>query len=384
MTKINRRDLIKWLGAGVVCTQIPVTGSLAFGQTSTNRQSNSPKLVWVVLRGAMDSLHAVLPAFDDDLLVHRRLIAEPALDAMLPMDRDFGLNNNLPTLYSWYQQKQMLPVVAVASPYRQRSHFEGQDILESGLVPMNQENGWLSRALEATGKTGLAVSHSLPVSLRGGQRAGTWYPNTIPSAKDDLYQRLFQMYKQDERLHSRLKEALDVRGIVGNSMDGNSRKFNALAEAAGTLLSHQEGPDAIMLEMGGWDTHDNQLPRLSRQFQELDSGLRTMRTSMGEKTWKHTIVMIATEFGRTVAMNGTGGTDHGTASCLFMAGGALNGGKVQGDWPGLARKDLYEGRDLRPTSDIRQWISSVLVQHWQLSVPQLERIFPGVTPRQII
>ncbi len=383
MTKINRRELIKWLGAGVVCSQIPVTGSLAFGSTS-NHQSNSPKLVWIVLRGAMDSLHAVLPAFDGDLLVHRRLIAEPALEAMLPMDQGFGLNNHLPTLHNWYQQKQMVPVVAVASPYRQRSHFEGQDALESGLFPLNQDNGWLSRALEATGKTGLAVSHSLPVSLRGGQLAGTWYPNTIPSAKEDLYQRLFQMYKQDDLLHNRLEEALNVRGIVGNSMDGNSRKFKALTEAAGTLLSHQEGPDAIMLEMGGWDTHDNQLPRLSRQFQELDSGLQTMRTSMGEQTWSNTIIMIATEFGRTVAMNGTGGTDHGTASCLIMTGGAVKGGKVQGDWPGLAKKDLYEERDLRPTSDIRQWISATLMQHWQLSAPQLKSIFPDITPARIV
>ncbi len=383
MTKINRRDLIKWLGAGVVCSQIPVTGSLAFGSTS-NHQSNSPKLVWIVLRGAMDSLHAVLPAFDENLLVHRRLIAEPALEAMLPLDQGFGLNNHLPTLHNWYQQKQMVPVVAVASPYRQRSHFEGQDVLESGLFPLNQDNGWLSRALEATGKTGLAVSHSLPVSLRGGQLAGTWYPNTIPSAKEDLYQRLFQMYKQDDLLHNRLEEALNVRGIVGNSMDGNSRKFKALTEAAGTLLSHQEGPDAIMLEMGGWDTHDNQLPRLSRQFQELDSGLQTMRTSMGEQTWSNTMIMIATEFGRTAAMNGTGGTDHGTASCLFIAGGAVKGGKVQGDWPGLAKKDLYEERDLRPTSDIRQWISAALVQHWQLSTAQLKSIFPDITPARIV
>ncbi|MFK0572675.1 DUF1501 domain-containing protein, partial [Endozoicomonas sp.] len=363
MTKINRRDLIKWLGAGVICSQIPVTGSLAFGQTP-EQQGNSPKLVWIVLRGAMDSLHGVIPAFDDDLLRHRRSIVEPAIDSMLPMDRGFGLNSNLSTLHSWYQQKQMMPVVAVASPYRQRSHFEGQDVLESGLIPLNQDNGWLSRALEATGKTGLAVSHSLPVSLRGGQRASTWYPNTIPSAKEDLYQRLFQIYQQDDLLHNRLEEALNVRGIVdnamegGNSMDGNGRKFKALAEAAGTLLSHQEGPDAIMLEMGGWDTHDNQPARLSRQFQELDSGLQTMRASMGEKTWSNTIIMIATEFGRTVAMNGTGGTDHGTASCLFMAGGAVSGGKVLGEWPGLARKDLYEARDLRPTSDIRQWISA--------------------------
>lgn len=382
MTNINRRDLIKWLGAGVVYSQLPVTGRLAFGKTS-EKQGDSPKLVWVVLRGAMDSLHGVIPAFDDDLLRRRRAIAEPAIDAMLPLDRGFGLNSELINLHNWYQQKQMLPVVAVASPYRQRSHFEGQDILESGLMPMNQDNGWLSRALEITGKTGLAVSHSLPVSLRGGQLAGTWYPNTIPSAREDLYQRLFQLYKQDNLLHNRLEEALRVRKVVGNSMDGNSRKFMALAQAAGTLLSHQEGPDVIMLEMGGWDTHDNLHARLARQFRELDSGMQAMKTSMGEKTWSNTVIIIATEFGRTVAINGTAGTDHGTASCLFMAGGGIKGGKVLGDWPGLAKRNLYEERDLRPTSDIRQWISAVLMQHWKLSEAQLAGIFPGVTPTQL-
>lgn len=381
MSKLNRRNLVKWLGTGMALSQLPLTGSLALGADTDN---DSPRLVWIVLRGAMDSLHTVIPAFDDHLMPHREVIAAPAIDTMLPLDRGFGLNAELKTLHSWYQTQQMMPVVAVASPYRQRSHFDGQDILESALTPVNQDNGWLSRALSITGKKGLAIAQSLPISLRGHHPAGTWYPSQIPSAKEDLYQRLFQMYEQDEQLHQRLEEALETRAMVGNSMESNrNRRFVELARSAGVLMKDTHSPDAIMLEMGGWDTHDNQHARLTRQFRELDEGLQAMKTAMGDKAWSRTMMIIATEFGRTVVANGTRGTDHGTASCLFLAGGAIKSGKTLGEWPGLGKNDLYQQRDLRPTSDIRQWISSILIQHWQLSGHQLNQVFPGVTPASL-
>lgn len=373
---IKRRDLVKWLGAGVVCVPLLNSHSL-LADTPTGKADSSAKLVWIVLRGALDALHTVIPAFDDHLMLARQQLARQVVETMLPLDGRFGLNRELSTLYDWYQQKQLAPVVAVASTCRQRSHFAAQDELESALLPVNQDSGWLARALEASGKTGIALAHSLPVSLRGSQRSSTWYPPAISPAKGDLYQRLLQLYEQDPLLHQRLVEAQDVRNMVGDSLDDSGRSFVDQSRAAGTLLSNPEGPDAIMLEMGGWDTHDNQHTRLTRQFRTLDSGLQTLRAAMGESTWKHTVIVVATEFGRTVAVNGTGGTDHGTASCLLMAGGGIKGGQVLGDWPGLGQEDLYEGRDLRPTSDIRHWISSVLANHWQLSRSQLETVFPG-------
>jgi uncharacterized protein (DUF1501 family) len=132
-----------------------------------------------------------------------------------------------------------------------------------------------------------------------------------------------------------------------------------------------------MLEMSGWDTHQNQIGRLDRQFQQLDEGIAALRKNLAEQ-WDQTVVVVTTEFGRTVAENGTRGTDHGTASAMFIAGGAVAGGRVRGRWPGLAVSKLYEGRDLMPTSDTRQWIRAILSQHWKLNSAQLEYVFPTV------
>ena len=161
--------------------------------------------------------------------------------------------------------------------------------------------------------------------------------------------------------------------------DRKKSNFIELAKSAGLLLNGADAPDAAMLEMGGWDTHNNQLPRLNRQLSDLDQGMKALKQSLGP-VWKKTLVVIATEFGRTVRANGTKGTDHGTGSALFLAGGAVKGGKVMGDWPGLSTQDLYQGRDLQPTSDVRSWIGGALAGHWGLSEAQLAAVLPGAQP----
>ena len=375
---MNRRELIKWLSSGIVLSQIPVGSSLADGKPNDKRK----RLVWVVLRGAMDSLHAVIPAFDKNLHDHRADLIKPVLDDAFPLDRGFKLHSHFVTLHDWYQKKQLIPVVATATDYRQRSHFDAQDILESGSLPARHDNGWLSRALQVSGKKGLSISHSLPVSLRGDANTSTWYPDVIPDAKQDLYQQLMRLYEEDSLLEQRLNEALNTRQMVGDGMNDKGRiKFKNLTSAAGQLLANATGPDAIMLEMGGWDTHDNQVNRLSRQFTELDDGLKALRESMGESCWQNTTIVIATEFGRTVAINGTKGTDHGTGSCLFIAGGSVSGGKVLGDWPGLTKAELFEQRDLKPTSAVNQWLAGLLKQHWSFSDTQLNQVFPATAVR---
>ncbi len=374
---MNRREWLKMAGCGFMAWNMPWVMA---------GEASRPKLIWVLLRGGMDSLHAILPTADDNLMRQRKSLVAPVIDNALDLGHGFALHPAFRTLHQLYQDQQLLPIVATASGNKTRSHFKAQDILECGLPELDHDNGWLNRAMKAYQGEGLAVSHSIPISLRGQQLAKTWYPDSLPAAEEDLYSRLEALYEGDELLKSRLLDGLQTRQQLGDMAGGNAaQKFPKLADACAKLMAQKDGPDCAMLEMGGWDTHKNATARLNRQFKELDQGIAKLQQGLG-KQWSQTVVMVATEFGRTVAENGTSGTDHGTASAMFVAGGAVQGGNVLGQWPGLAKRDLYEGRDLRPTSDIRQWISAVLHQHWGLKEAQLMGVFPGVLPmdRRII
>lgn len=342
-----------------------------------------PKLVWVMLRGAMDSLHAVLPIADPSLIEHRRGLLKTVKDQATPLERGFALHPSLKTFAELYRQKQLLAVVATGSGANTRSHFRAQDILESGYNQADADSGWLNRAVEAYQGESLAVAHSLPISLRGKHASQTWYPDHFMESSEDLYNRLKYLYDGDEQLLNSLINGLETQAQLGDmATDRRQQKFANLALSCGKLMQANNGPDCSMLELDGWDTHQRQVYRLDKQFTELDKGLAALRQGLGEQ-WDNTAVIIATEFGRTVAENGTGGTDHGTASALFLAGGAVRGGRVYGQWPGLKKAQLFEGRDLMPTSDNRQWISALLKQHWQLNDVQLNTVFPQISPMQI-
>lgn len=344
--------------------------------------------VWINLRGGLDGLHAVLPTGDPGLLRLREPLLAPLADTLLALDGDFALHPELKTLHAWYREKCFAPVVAVASPYRERSHFAAQDVLESGLQPADTGSGWLARALLArqlAGREALAVGRSVPLALRGGEQARSWYPSTLPAADEDLYQRLLALYEGDP-LQARLEEGLGTRrslGAEGASPGPGRPRFPALAQACGDILAREPALAGAVLELGGWDTHNQQLSRLRMQFRELDAGLAALRTALGAR-WQHTVLVVCTEFGRTAAVNGTGGTDHGTASTMFLAGGGIEGGRVLGDWPGLGERELLEKRDLRPTSDLRGWIAAALRRQWGLDDAMLSRVFPGIkTAREL-
>ena len=338
------------------------------------------KFVWIILRGALDPLHTVVPAFDRGLGAARGVLFGAIDERLLPLDDGYGLHPQLKTLHSWYRERSFAPVVAVATQYRSRSHFDAQDVLECGLMPVEHDNGWLARALGAYHGESIAIARSLPITLRGTGHAQTWYPSTLPSADEDLYQRLLQLYQHDDALRTRLQEGLATReGLEIEGAQSRRPRFANLTRACGQLLADNADASCAVLEMSGWDTHTAQINRLDRQFRQFDEGLQALREALGAQ-WSNTLIAIGTEFGRTVAINGTGGTDHGTASVLLLAGGALGGGRVLGEWPGLASADLFEGRDLRPTSDIRSWIGAALAEHWSLDGQQQWAIFPGAEP----
>ena len=376
--KLDRRNLLKAAAGSFIAWHTPAVFSATTKLSADIVKAPRPKLVWVILRGAMDSLHALLPLSDPDLMLHRKRFVASVKEDAFDLGGGFALHPAFQELNYLYKQKQLIPVVATGSGAKTRSHFYAQDILESGLPEMDSDSGWLNRAVEAYQGESLAIAHTLPLGLRGTQLAKTWYPDSLHPASDDLYERLEVLYKDDHVLSERLAEGLKNRQLLaGIKRLKNKYSFPSLAASCATMLADSDGPDCAMLEMTGWDTHQNQIGRLDRKFRELDQGIAMLRENLAEQ-WGNTVVVVTTEFGRTVAINGTKGTDHGTASAMFIAGGAVAGGSVQGRWPGLAEANLYEGRDLMPTSDTRQWIRAILSQHWKLNGAQLDYIFPTI------
>ncbi|MEW6995991.1 DUF1501 domain-containing protein [Colwelliaceae bacterium MEBiC 14330] len=383
---LSRRHFVKMACAGTAMLSFPMSSAFAgsAGVTSAAVDKAPAKIIWVVLRGAVDSLHTIIPTFDKHYAQLRPKLSNSFKSELLPLEKGFALHPSLVNLHQWYQEESLLPIVAVSSGYAKRSHFDGQDFLETGKGEIDHDSGWLARAIEAKGINALAVSRSIPISLRSNSinadKVNTWYPSKHNNADEDLYAALGNLYQHDEALNNTLASALEVKNLVG--VDGQTKrkgKFKDLANSCAKLMSSEQGIDCAMLELGGWDTHNNQSPRLARKFNELDDGLAQLRVGLGDH-WQNTVVIIGTEFGRTARENGTGGTDHGTASALLLAGGAVNGGKVKGRWPGLKTEQLFEQRDLMPTSNSFGWLATILSQHWQLSEQALKQVFPQIKP----
>ncbi|GLR70544.1 DUF1501 domain-containing protein [Agaribacter marinus] len=382
---VQRRDFIKSAGASLVI--LPALSFFpAYGVL--NGATRQKKVIWVFLRGAMDGLSAVVPVGDPSYKKFRAQYQRKDSAPLLPISDFFAFDSKLSFLHNLYQQKELSIGVAVASAYRKRSHFDAQDQMESGLDKTEHDNGWLARALAIVGGMPLAISRTTPIALKGDIQAQTWYPSTLDSVDDDLLARLSDMYEHDVLLKDTLNTAIMQSNNEMMMGKRQGASFVNLASECGRLLSgNADNNETVincgMLEMGGWDTHNNQRGRLSRQFTQLNDGLKALKSSLG-KNWEDTLVFVTTEFGRTVAINGTNGTDHGTASTMFMLGGALkkespymSGGNIYGEWPGLS--NLYQDRDLNATSDLRYWIAKGLQAHWDLNIRQINRVFPDIT-----
>lgn len=384
-TLMPRREFLCAAGMAGVASLLPRM-SLAYAETDA-------RFVFIILRGALDGLAAVAPYGDGNYQRVRGALALPfpgASNGALKLDGMFALNPALSNLYARYQAKELLVLHAVASPYRERSHFDGQDLLENGTTaPHGSLDGWLNRALlsmpgakqRGTEQLATAFAQNVPLVLRGEQKVGSWAPSPLPETDDDTMQRIAALYQTDPYFLSRLQTAISTDAIAGeggmgmaNTQGGRNNSLMPIVSAAGKMLKQSDGPRIAVMEATGWDTHANQgaeQGQLFTRLEGLDKAIDTLRVEMGN-TWKNTVVMVATEFGRTVAINGTRGTDHGTATCAFLVGGAVNGGKVMADWPGLASGNLYQGRDLQPTTDLRSICKGVLATHMGVSESVLE------------
>jgi uncharacterized protein (DUF1501 family) len=371
--------------------------------------TRDPRLLIMVLRGGLDGLATVAPVGDPDYARLRAAIALPTTgeDAGLALDGFFALNAAMPALHALYQKHEALILHAVHSPYRGRSHFDGQDVLESGLAGTGRiEDGWLNRALlqlPAAGKAsprGLAIGAVVPLLMRGKAPALSWIPkvNNLP-LRDSTIARLMDLYAEtDPVLAKAFAEGMEISRVADADAPTSApapsqpqapaqpspaarlnREFTEAAEAAARFLSTPEGPRVGVLSYNGWDTHANEGPikgQLALRLGGLDAAIRALESGMGP-AWKDTIVAIVTEFGRTARVNGTQCTDHGMATVALLAGGAVKGGRMLADWPGLKEADLHERRDLKPTTDLRAVLKGVLRDHVRVGDKALaSAVFP--------
>lgn len=374
---MQRRDFISTMCAGGLATfALP---RLSFAQVDgTNR------LVFVLLRGGFDGLAAVVPYGDPDY----RALREPmafAESELATLDDMFGLAPGLSPLKSLWDANELAVVHAMAIPYRTRSHFDGQAILETGLdAPMGSSDGWLNRLLQVMSGTrsGIAIGAGMPLSLNGSFQVESWSPTRLGVVDDAFLERLALLYRSDRALANRFEAALQQKDVVGEEAmaAGSARRggITPLMQAAAKILRQDKGPNIAAMEFSGWDTHANQGVAggaLDRLLGQLAEGLLAFRTDMGA-AWKTTTIVVMTEFGRTARPNGTRGTDHGTAGAGFIVSPRIGRSRVVADWPGLSTQALFEGRDLKPTLDTRALLKGVLASTFDLTLPQLDRVFP--------
>lgn len=377
---LTRRSVLRGLG-GVAALHLAGLPGRAWASAGRD-----PRLVVVLLRGGLDGLAAVPAVGDPHWSSARAGLGGPAVGEAggpFALDDLFALDARLATLRELYGQGELLVAHAVALPYRDRSHFDAQNLLESGGTrPFALPHGWLGRAL-ATGRVrGVGLEPVLPLVLRGAEGTTSWSPTSLAAPTPALLERAAALYERDPVLARGLEQSRASGRMVAGEPAARvgDDSFPALAAAAGAFLTHPDGARVAVLELGGFDSHSLQAlsqGRLDRTLRTFDAGMAALRARLGE-TWQQTVVVASTEFGRTVAMNGSGGTDHGTASVAFLLGGAVAGGRVLADWPGLAPKSLHESRDLRPTRDVRSLWKGVLRDHLQIAEGPLGRnVFPG-------
>jgi uncharacterized protein (DUF1501 family) len=389
---LSRRKLLGLSGSLVASAFIPKFARAAEGR--------DPRFITIILRGAMDGLSAVAPIGDPDYAaLHGELaLTKQGENAGLPLDSFFSLNPAMTNFARLYAKGEAAVIHAAATGYRERSHFDGQDVLESGYAgPGRTDSGWLNRAIAAlpqgqrigagpSGKrTSLAVGAIAPLVIRGPAETLGWAPASLPTTGDDLARRLMDLYThQDPKLAELLSSGLATQKMAAGAMAGMDNSDHPVdmvqqARGAARLMAADDGPRIAAMAFDGWDTHENEGGAKGRLFNlltGLDGALAEFEKTLGT-AWNQTSIVVMTEFGRTAQVNGTVGTDHGTGTVAFLAGGAVVGGRVIADWPGLKAANLYQGRDLNPTTDLRSVLKGLLTDQFGLNDQQLtQNIFP--------
>ncbi len=375
-TALDRRSLLAgslMLGAG----------SLALPRLAFAQGTGSRNLLFVLLRGAADGMAMLAPVGDPGLAALRGASLAD-YEGAPRLGSFFAVHPALAEVAAATQSGEALFVHATATVYRERSHFDAQNLLETGgTAPYSIKDGWLNRlaALLNEGAPAplraLAIAQAVPLALRGDAPVSNYAPSALPAASEDLLARVSQLYAADSEFGPLWARALETKAMAQDDGLKNLRDARAAGELAASLMRDAGGARIGMIELGGWDTHANQRGAFARSARGLDALLGAYKSGMGA-AWADTLVVVATEFGRTARLNGTVGTDHGTASAALVMGGRVRGGRVIADWPGLADRQLFEGRDLAPTTSLESLLAGAAAEHMRLD-PELAmtRLFPG-------
>lgn len=367
--------------------------SLSFAALPALAAEDRRKLVFVICRGGLDGLSLAPPVGDPDYAGLRGAFGFEA--QALRLDDRFALHPAMASVHALARSGQARIVPAVATPDRARSHFEAQDVLESGAgVVYGTASGWLNRAVSALQArqpvAALSVGPTAPLVLRGPAAASSWTPGFAVDSSARLPTLLQDLYKDDPLLGPALAHGLATEDMARAAMGdetpgptpaGGGAKAGAeaarkLGQTTAGLMREAGGPRIVALSLDGFDTHANQPGQLAPRLAGLDALLDGLHTGLGDE-WRNTVVVVATEFGRTARINGTGGTDHGTASTALVLGGGLKPGGIIGDWPGLKTTALFENRDLAPTLDMRALFKGVLADQFGLERAVLDTtVFP--------
>ncbi len=343
------------------------------------RAPTSRRFVFIIQRGAADGLAIVEPRGDAQLAALRKglMAADP-----LRLDGYFALHPALPHLHSLLMSGQAEVHHAIGTVYRQRSHFDAQAVLESGgATAQSLRSGWMNRLIGMLPKeqqNAMALSSIIPLALTGKNHVGNHGLENSGQVSDDLTMQMSAIYAQDTQLAPLWQQALETQGLLGQNAKADGKGGAAIGAAAADLLRPDNGARLMMIETNGWDTHSAQQARLTRQLTQLDAIILALKSGLGP-IWDQTLVLIATEFGRTAALNGTQGTDHGTGSAAIWAGGALRSQTpIVAKWPGLSANALFQGRDLMPTASFERTTADKLAGHFGLSpVQTMATLFPS-------
>ena len=382
-TILNRRTLLAGsLALGASGLMLP---RIALAQTAGTR-----KVLFVLLRGAADGLSMLAPVGDPGFAALRGA-ALADYEGAPRIGSFFALHPGLTEVGKAAASGEALFIHAAATSYRERSHFDAQNLLETGgNAPYATKDGWLNRLVSLTAEAhkgevprALAIAPAVPLALRGDAPVSSYAPSALPDASDDFMARVASLYEADSELASLWARALETRAMASDDSLNNLRDASANGALVASLMQGPRGAQIAMIEVDGWDTHANQRGVFARQARGLDALLAAYRTGMGAE-WRDTLVLVATEFGRTAALNGTNGTDHGTAGAALVMGGSVRGGRVQADWPGLGAGQLYQGRDLAPTIALESMLAGAVAEHFRLDPAQtLARLFPGRTGKPL-
>lgn len=387
---MNRRFFLRGaalMGCSAAAHPLMTTLTLAAGEKTLGEN----RLVVIILRGAMDGLGTVMPV-EDPLYAQYRPVLTGLGDAPLPLTGGFGLNPSLAGLMPLWQAGQLGFVHATSTPYRdKRSHFDGQDILEAGtgsdVAAHAARDGWLNRMLQAvpglSAETAYAVGRDALPLLAGPAPVRNWAPDLRLRISPATERLLEAVYHDDPLFRDAAEEAVTLSAEMGDeamAAPPGAVRLKSMEKLADFAADRLRGEARIAaFSQTGWDTHANQTAGLATALDGLQRTILRLREGLGEEVWGRTTLITMTEFGRTARENGTKGTDHGTGGLSILAGGAVRGGQIFGPWPGLADGDLYAGRDLMPTTDIRSWAAWAMAGLYGFDRSLLESaIFPGL------